>query len=413
MKFAAIALRNLSRNLRRTLLSILVVAAGTVGILLTAGFISNAFKGLREAMIHGGLGHLEVVTDEALVGKSAAAERSIAQGLTGWEATRDEIEKTPHVLAAGANIHLMGIASKGDASASFLGMAVEPDRERRMEFPVKVRDGENLPEKAPEAGDDRVLLGLGLAQSLGAKTGDTITILSMTADGTLNALDLRVNGLYTTGVQDLDTRMLKIHLATAQRLANTDRVSDLIVGLDDTSNTETVRAALEKRFAESGKKLTLVEWRKRATFYDQVGAMYSGIFWFLGSIIFVLVVLSTSNTLMMSILERVREIGTLLAIGTSRAQVATIVILEALWLGLLGALAGDVVSWVLIHAINAAKIEMPPPPGAVSGIGLELAVVPEAFVGVVGLMLVVLALAAIVPTVKAVRLKIVDALGHV
>ena len=75
----------------------------------------------------------------------------------------------------------------------------------------------------------------------------------------------------------------------------------------------------------------------------------------LGSVIFVLVCLSTSNTLLMSVMERVREIGTLLALGTSRAQVAVLVLCEALWLGLLGALAGDALALGIGAAIRALR----------------------------------------------------------
>jgi putative ABC transport system permease protein len=115
----------------------------------------------------------------------------------------------------------------------------------------------------------------------------------------------------------------------------------------------------------------------------------------------------------MSILERVRELGTLLAIGTGRGQLAALVLWEALWLGLLGGLAGSGLGFVAIVGLNALRIEMPPPPGATSPIDLRLAVVPEAFVGTIVLMLVVLVLAAVVPIVRTLRLRIVEALGHV
>ena len=82
------------------------------------------------------------------------------------------------------------------------------------------------------------LLALGLAAALGVAPGDRVTLLAASRDGMLNALDVRVAGIVTTGVQELDTRYLKLHLATAQRLLATDRVSNLLVGLDDTAATE-------------------------------------------------------------------------------------------------------------------------------------------------------------------------------
>lgn len=412
MKFAVIALRNLTRHRRRSLLSLLVIAAGAVAVILTTGFIRFSFEGLREAIIHGGLGHLELMP--AATASATGPDRSAPPALEDWPRVRAAAEATPHVLAAGAAVYLTGMASKDDRSAAFVGVALEPDRERRMNLEVKLRGGANLPDAPPAVGEDQVLLGVGLAQSLGAAPGDVVTVTGMTADGTLNALDARVAGLVTTGLQELDARVLKTHLATGERLLGTDRVSSIVIGLDDTARTQEVGDALALRLrSASPEPLVITDWRARAPFYGQVRALYSGIFWFLGGIVFVLVCLATSNTLLMSVMERVREFGTLLAIGTGRGQVASMVVLEALWLGVAGALLGDVLAAALVAAINAAGIEMPPPPGAAAGFPLQLVVRPGDFVAVVGLMVLVLTVAAIFPAMRTVRLRIVDALGHV
>ncbi|MDX2000635.1 MAG: FtsX-like permease family protein [Thermoanaerobaculia bacterium] len=410
-----LALRNLARNRRRTAISLSIVAAGTVGLLLTAGFIQFSFAGLEDALIHGGLGHLEVVAKAAADERSATLERSLAHGLVDWPAIQADIESLPGVAAAAPNVHLMGMASKPDgATVSFIGLGVDPERERRMGFTTKLRAGADLAAGEPAPGQDQVLVALGLAESLGVAPGDVVTLLAMTSDQTLNALDVRVAGLVTTGIQDLDTRYLKLHFRSAQRLLATERVNDLIVGLDDNDDLATAQAALEARFASrEDAPLAVVPWRDRAPFYDQVRNLYRGIFWFLGSVIFVLVVLATSNTLVMTVMERVREIGTLRAIGTSRGQVARMIVAEALWLGVLGALVGNLLGLGLIVLINGLGLQMPPPPGAVNPIDLKLAVVPAALVGSVVLMTAVLALASVFPVLKAVRLKVVEALTHV
>jgi putative ABC transport system permease protein len=112
----------------------------------------------------------------------------------------------------------------------------------------------------------------------------------------------------------------------------------------------------------------------------------------------------------MTVMERVREIGTLRALGTSPGQVAATVLWEALWLGLTGALAGGALGAAAIAAVNGANLKMPPPPGAVDPIDLQLAYVPEAFAGAVALMAVVLLVAAIVPVRRATRISVVEAL---
>ena len=413
MRLLRLALRNLGRNRRRTLLSLAVVAAGTVGLVLTAGFIRFSFDGLREALIHGGLGHYEVARRSAVEARGSTLERAASQGIAEWLALREEIERQPGVLGAGGAQHAMGLVSTAaGASVSFIGVGSEPERERRMGFPLQLRAGEALGDAAPAPGEDGVLLAMGLAESLAAKPGDIVTLMTLNPDGLLNALDVRVAGLITTGVADLDTRFLKLHLATSQRLLQTESVSNLVVTYGSVAAADSGRAALAAIAARGG-DLTLVDWRARAPFFDQVRNLYLGIFWFLGTVILLLVVLSVSNTLVMTVMERVREIGTLRAIGTSGGQIAGLLFAEALWLGIFGALAGNALGVALIHGINALDLKMPPPPGAVSPIDLRLVVVPEALLAAAALMLAVLGVASLAPIARSLRLRIAEALAHV
>jgi putative ABC transport system permease protein len=409
-----IALRNLSRNRRRTLFSLLVISFGSAALLLTAGFMRYSFDGLSDAIIRGGLGHLEVIPTRGLEGSASPTDRSARPpALDGWQEMQTAIEARPHVRAAGAAIQFAGVATNRGRSASFFGVAVEPARERRMGVETKLRGGAGLPEDPPAEGEDGVLLGTGLAHALVASPGDTITVMTATADGSLNALDLRVVGLFSTGLQELDGRIVKTHLTTAQRLLGTDRVTSIVVGLDHTAETREAKLDLKGTLAGSASPLEVVDWETRAPFYGQVRALYRGIFAFLGIIIALLVALSNSNTLLMSVLDRVREFGTLLAIGTSRAQLAGLVVLEAIWLALIGGVAGSALGMTLVLLINAVQIDMPAPPGAADPLKLVLAMAPSDFLWVISLLPVILTVASIPPMVRVFRLQIVDALGHV
>ncbi|HPC82672.1 MAG TPA: ABC transporter permease [Thermoanaerobaculaceae bacterium] len=413
MRLALLALRNLARNRRRTAISLAVVATGTAALLLTAGFMAFSFEGLAEAMIHGGLGHLEIALASAAEGRTATLERSAAEGLDDWQEVQARVEALEGVLAASPTLHVAGMASTDSGrSAAFLGVAGDPVRERRMGFSVKLRAGQPMAEAPPREGEDQVMVAQGLAQVLGIGPGSRLTLLAVDPDGMLNALDVTVAGVITTGVQELDTRFVRLHLGSAQRLLSTSRVSNLLVTLDTTSRTETMAARMGELLAGHEPPLAVVPWTARAPFYAQVRALYAGIFWFLGSIVFALVVLATSNTLTMTVMERFRELGTLRALGTSVWQVAALVGLEAVWLGLLGGVAGDLLGAGLIAVLNGIGLEMPPPPGAVDPVELRVLVVPEAFGGAIVLMLGVLLLAAVGPVLRVARLRIVEALAH-
>jgi len=233
-----IALRNLARNRRRTAISLAVVAAGTVALILTAGFVRFSFQGLEDALIRGGLGHFEVAREEAVVGRESLVERPLTLGLDDWQALQGEIEALPGVLAAAPNVHLMGlISAPGGPSTAFVGVGVDPARERRMGFEAEVEAGRGLPGEAPPAGDDPVLLARGLAELLGVGPGDRVRLMALTPAGALGTLEARVVGLVSVGVAELDVRFVKLHLESARRLAGTGRVSDLVVTVDDSAGS--------------------------------------------------------------------------------------------------------------------------------------------------------------------------------
>jgi len=407
---ARIALRNLARNRRRTLLALLVVAAGAAALLLTTGFVRESFAGLSEAFIRGGLGHLEVAPADA---SGQPVDRTGPPGFEGWQEARRAIESVPHVIGATGAIVLQGLVSKGERSVPFVGAGLEPDREARMGLVVRLRSGRELGSRSPGEGDEEALLGLALARSLGAAEGDVVTLTAPTADGILNALDVRVVGLVTTGVQDLDARFLRVHLTTAERLLATEAAGSIVVMLDDSSRTTAVGEEIVRRLSGHVPRVVVSDWRARTPFYDQVRSLYAAIFGFLGTIVLVLVALSSSNTLLMTVMERVREIGALRAIGTSGSQVVRMIMCEAAWLGLLGGAAGCLLGSGAAAIIHALRIELPPPPGAVDPMALRLRILPSDFAWVTATMVLVLSVAAVIPAARALRLRIAEALAHV
>ena len=141
--------------------------------------------------------------------------------------------------------------------------------------------------------------------------------------------------------------------------------------------------------------------------------MFNGIFLFMGVIVFFMVLMSSVNTLLMSMFERTREIGTMLAMGTPRAWIVALFMLEATLLGVMGAIVGLVGGNLLGVLLNASGLHMPPPPGYIQPIPFKVLHVPAQMIISSVLVIVSLAFASIVPAVRASRLQIAEALAHV
>ncbi len=405
--FLSLAFRNIFRSRRRTLMMLLVVAGGVSALLLAGGYFSYIFWGFRETTIRNGLGHLQIYNARFF---DHDETRVLENGLTGFEGVEKIARATPHVTGVAPRIEFFGMVSNGQKSGTYMATAVVPRAERRMHFVPEILKGRWF---SLDEGENEVIIGAGLARSMNVKPGDGLTLLAVTADGALNGIDVDVVGIITTHFKELDDRLLQLTLPAAQHLLQTDRVTKLVVGLDKTDNTNAVREVLASRLAGSEPRVIVKDWKELSPMYRQITLMFGGILAFMAIIIFFMVVMSSSNTMMMAMFERTREVGTMLAMGTPRAWVLTLFVLEGALTGVFGAIAGLLAGNGLGSLINHANIQMPPPPGNSTGFPLRIFHVPEYMILASVLVVVTLAVASVPPAWRASRLKVVEALAHV
>lgn len=414
MILARLALRNLLRQRRRTALTLLVVVAGFLALSLAGGFMAQTFQGLSDGAIRGGLGHLQILPPGALDGDEA---QSLEKALPNGEALAATLRRDPAVAEVLPRIQFMGLLSNGPRSVAFLGTAVDPVLEpRHMATTEALKDGAKAPGGAGSrwlAADPaarEVLLGVGLARAMGATVGSSLTLMSTTRDGALNAVDVEVVGLQDLGLRELNDRFLTVGLGTAAQLLDAGPArSRLSVILKRPGTVEAEQARLQTLLPGASVK----PWFELASFYRQVKLLYFAIFGFMGLVLFLVVLLATANTLLMSVMERVREFGVLRAMGLQPRQLLVLLQWEGAFLGLLGSALGLAATLVLRAGLNALHLQMPAPPGTSHGYELNIHLVPAVYLLVALGLQATLQISALFPGLKAARLRIVEALRHV
>lgn len=407
-KFLLLAFRNVFRNRRRTLMTLLMVGGGVAGLLLVGGFFARMFWGLRESTINDGLGHLQIFTAEHF---NREEKHVLDTGIDHWQQVASGLANRPHVRGVAPRIEFYGMLSNGVKSSVFMGSAIDPVAEKSLGFTPRLIEGRDLANNA--SGDVEALIGTGVARSMSVKPGDGLTLLAVTSDGALNGIDVQIVGLVNTGYKEVDDRYLRITLPSAQRLLQSDRVTNLVVGLDKTESTDQVATDLGPKLHGREQQLILKKWIDLAAYYKQVRSLFSTIFVFLGVIVFFMVLMSSVNTLLMTMFERVREIGTMLAMGTPRSWIMALFVTEAALLGVMGACAGVASGDGLGFLLNHAGLHLPPPPGTTVPMSFKVQFVPALMAGSSLLVILSLALASIMPAVRASRLQIAEALSHV
>ena len=396
------ALQNTMRNRRRSLVTVSIAALGTAGILLAGGFALYTYQALAEAAARDS-GHLVLGKPDQF---TKDEETPLQHGLDNATELRNQLLADPHVRAVLPKIEFSGLISNGDKSIVMIGLGVEPDSEFAVKGPfLTLKAGDVL---ASGSTEPEVMLGEALARNLKATPGSSLTLLASTTDGALNAMDVRVKGVFSAGVPEIDKRLVYADVATAQRLLNTQKVSTLGVYLNRMAQTHPAQA----KFAKAYPALTVQTWEDQAFFYKSVRALYNRIFGALGLIIGVIVVFVVTNAMSMAIIERTREIGTLRALGTLPSQLLSTLSLEGMVLGGVGALAGSTIALAVSAFLLVVPIDMPPPPGRSVGYPLNITVDPVMYLVTILVMVLLTMAASAWVARKTVNMAVVDALAH-
>jgi putative ABC transport system permease protein len=461
-----IAFRNMLRNLRRSAMTGSAVAAGALAMLLFGGFVSYIFAGLETNNVQR-IGHLTVFRDGYfLLGSGNPA----AYGIDRYQDVMQLIEHDPvlgpmiHVITPTQS--LVGIAGNfsGDVEASktFLGVGLIPsDRERMRQWDeYGASRGYTADSRLGDGDPSRGLIGVGLARVLGlcaplglpncpplpapaaaaaapaarqdiadlalhdgagANPGSArlprIDLLAATAGGAPNVVSLAVAGSEPQGVKELDDNYVAMHLTLAQQLVygrGEHKVTGIELQLRRSEDLPAARARLVTLFRQNHLDLDVRDFGELTPFYGQVVRMFSVIFLFIALVMGVIVLFAVINTMTMNVMERTNEIGTIRALGVRRSGIRSQFVVEGALIGAIGATLGAVLAVLIATTINHAGLTWIPP-GNASAVPLRLDVAGRLalMLGAWAGLALVATLAALLPSNRAARLPVVDALRHV
>jgi putative ABC transport system permease protein len=201
---------------------------------------------------------------------------------------------------------------------------------------------------------------------------------------------------------------VKIPLHAAQELLNTKGANALVITLNRTKDTDRIARSLKEQLGPHG--MEVKTWVELNDFYDKTVELYKRQFGFLQLIILIMVLLSVTNSVNMSVFERVGEFGTMMALGNRSGKVFRLIVTESVVLGLVGGILGALLGMALALVISAIGIPMPPPPNANIGYTARIHIIPSSLLVsfLVGFGATVLA--SILPAKRVSRIEVVDAL---
>jgi putative ABC transport system permease protein len=419
MNTLKLAFRSLSRNRRRSLMTLLTIALGFAAIGLFAGYTHNIYRGLSLSAIHGEmLGHLTLSKPGMSKEGRLHPERYL---LNRDEVSRisEIVQHLPHVKLVAPRLAFNGLISNGRASTIFLAEGIDPAALQQLQVGMFTQRQsnesafDNFSKKLDPAHPNVIELGTGLADMLHLHKQDLAAMLVNTMSGQANALDVTLGGTFDTGNAASNDKYALVSLALAQNLYDAPGYADrLTVLLDDVAQTEPMRKQIQAALHAAGFDLEIKTWNELSAFYTQVHGMFDMIFGFIFLIVLTVVVMSVANSMGMTVIERTREIGTLRSIGLRRSGVVRLFTTESFVLTVLGCTMGLILTILVRYGINAANISYTPP-NNVSPVPLLIDLDTHRIVFTFILLGLVATLSAWMPARRAARQPIIDALAHI
>jgi len=464
MMTLSLAVRNLLRNRRRSLATLLAMAIGSTSILLFGGFSGNINLEMHTRNVQRG-GHLQIQhKDFYLYGNGNPTAYGINDYTKILADIKNDAVLKDLIAVATPTLQFGGIAGNYAASVSrtVIGSGFIPEDINKM----RSWNDFNLRSKAPVSGlegaaTDSAIVGTGVARVLqlcdalkiencpkpeeeaklegdalpddiaqlsvqeapmAAKSSNagppTIDILVVNSRGSANVTSLKVVQAEDQGIKELDEILVMMHLQQIQGLIygrSAPKVTAIVIQLQHSDQLDAAKARLAPILAKysASQPLALLDFRELSPFFVQTEQMFDLIFGFVFLLIGGIVLFTVSNTMNTAVVERTVEVGTLRAIGLRRSGIRALFVTEGALLGVGGAVLGAVMALVISIALN--HMDLPwIPPGDVKPVPFTVRVwdEPLMIVGTTIGLIFIAVLSAWWPAYRAAQLDVVEALRH-
>jgi len=403
----SLAWGNVIRNARRSLITVSAVALGLSALIFLWGFndgIHNSMmRNLQQVIIGSVQVHAQGYFHHPKLVKTVPEATTVSDRI-------DAILNKHGVGHVSTRLRTFALAAGAETSEGLVLLGMNPVMETRTtRINRKVDQGRFFTDNQEAS----CILGQTAARNLGLKLGDDVVFLTEDRYGSLAAEKLKLVGIISSGEMGIDRGLAMIPLGFMQQmLVMPGMVSEFVIQLP----ADSIEAVTDELKTALGKPYEVLRWYDMYPMMKQWVELENAFYYIFLSIVLVIIAAGIMNTVLMSMLERIREFGVMMALGCGRMRLAGMVVLESMLLGLTGILAGIVVGMSMVYYFHSSGIDLSGQMDSVARFYINPVVHTE--IDTVHLMDTVLSVmaaalvAAIWPAIRAARLEPVEAIHY-
>ncbi len=408
-KYFKMAWRNLWRNWRRTMIATVAIILGLILLIFMDALIAGSDQAMFGNAVRMYGGNIQVHAP----GFREKASRMPLLPLDDGSAVVQAANAQPEVLFAAQRINTGGLVSTREGALSVIVTGIEPSVEAPFSLMAEnISAGRFL----QDDDEDAVVVGKGLADFLGVGLGDRVTVLGRRKDETMRQRTMTIVGIYDLGLADAEKGSVFINLPEAQSLYNLrDQVTEVTITLEEIGQEE----AFMDKLQASLPGYEVDSWRTlRPDIQDtlNIKSTFTTIF---GFVVLLIASIGILNLMLMAVFERTREMGVLAALGWKGRQIMFLFLLEGMFVGAVGAVLGCLLSGLMIIALSRVGLDFSFAAGmqneitALMGSRIFPSITTATIVGYGLAVVVIAALASLIPAWQASRSEPADALHYI
>jgi putative ABC transport system permease protein len=403
-----LAWRNVWRNKRRTVLTLLTIIVGSGIILFQNAIAKGGHDQMIEDAVATNAGHIQIHE------KGYWDNRTIDYAFQPDAKLFDALKNDKRISGFSQRIHADGLLSYKDSTAGVMIQGVDPDSEKSISnLHTKILKGGRY--LAP-ADKNNIVMGMTLAKNLEANVGSTITMISQGFDGSIAAERLTIVGLFKSGNPEYDQGLILMPLNLAKEtFGMMGYIHSIAVRLKSSSDTDSIKEYI-KKYVDT-KSTEILGWDGLMPEMVQFIVMDNVNAYIFDFILFMIVAFGILNTIHMSIFERTREFGVMLSIGTTPRQVIGIVLSESLFVTILGIIGGMGLGYAVCYYFYINPIDFSTYSNEMAVLSINMLIMPADATFLNGMVTTLITLLSCVlfsifPARKAAKLNPIDAIRH-
>lgn len=343
------AWRNLWRSKRRTIITVISIAFGLLLSITFTSLSDGSYIGYIDSAARSGAGHVtlepEAFRDNPSADKTLSNTKQLLEQLRSHQGVTGAVERVVGQAMVATAADNVGVSY----------YAIKPEDEQGALFALNhIKEGENL---AGTKGRG-VLIGAGMAEQLDVKIGSKMVVTTTDRKGEVVSNLARVKGIFKTGMEEVDRYIIILPIDTMRSLLGygENEANQIAVFVDDQRSSGRLAEDLQAMVIEQGGVAR--PWYEQMPEVAGMISMDKGSNYIFQIFVFLLIAAGILNTLLMGVLERMREIGVMLAVGISPGRLFALVLTESFWLAIVGLIAGLVISAPIYHYLHTTGLDM-------------------------------------------------------